>query len=355
MSMQTNQTDPGNQQTAGTQPAPQQTEAAEAQKKETTFIDAISEALREEMERDESVFIMGEDIGDYGGAFKVTQGFIDRFGPERIIDMPIAEEAFTGMAVGAALMGMRPVVEYQYADFIHCAWDQIVNVAAKMHYRTGEPVPMVMRAPSGAGLRAGPFHSQSPEGWFAHVPGLKVIVPGTPHDAKGLLKAAIRDNNPVLFFEHKYLYRRLKQELPQGDYTVEIGKAKVQREGSDLTIITYGAMLQTALAAAEKVQDKGVSIEILDLRTIYPLDKESILKSVAKTSKAIMLYEDTKTLGIGAEVSAIIAEEAFEYLDGPILRVAAPDIPIPYSPPLEDFFLPQVDDVLAAINRLSAY
>ncbi len=323
--------------------------------KETLFIDAITEALREEMQRDPNVFMVGEDIGAYGGAFKVTKGLLERFGPERIIDMPIAEEAFTGMAVGAALMGMRPIVEYQYADFIHCAWDQIVNVAAKIHYRTRNAVPMVMRAASGAGLRAGPFHSQSPEGWFAHVPGLKVIVPGTPWDAKGLLKAAIRDNNPVVFFEHKYLYRRLKGPVPVDDYASRIGVAKVQRQGTDVTIVTYGAMLQTALAAADKAQEKGISVEVLDLRTIYPLDKIQILESVAKTGKAIMLYEDTRTLGIGAEVSAIIAEEGFEYLDGPILRVSSPDAPIPYSPPLEDYFLPQVDDVMAAIDKLSAY
>lgn len=323
--------------------------------KETTFIDAISQALWEEMERDPNIFMMGEDIGPYGGAFKVTQGFIDHFGPERIMDMPIAEEGFIGMAVGAALMGMRPVVEMQYADFISCGWDQIVNVAAKMHYRTREAVPMVIRGPSGAGLRAGAFHSQNPEGWFAHVPGLKVIVPGTPYDAKGLLKSAIRDDNPVLFFEHKLLYRKLKEVIPTGDYTIPIGKADVERVGADVTIVTYGAMLQVAMQAAEKAQEKGISVEVIDLRTIYPLDKETILNSVAKTSKAIMLYEDTRTLGIGAEISAIIAEEGFEYLDGPIIRVSSPDAPIPYSPPLEDFYLPQVDDVMAAIDRLSAY
>ncbi|MDI6715412.1 MAG: alpha-ketoacid dehydrogenase subunit beta [Actinomycetota bacterium] len=323
--------------------------------RETTFIDAISQALWEEMERDQSVFMMGEDIGIYGGAFKATKGFIEHFGPERIIDMPIAEEGFIGMAVGAALMGMRPVVEMQYADFISCGWDQIVNTAAKMHYRTREAVPMVIRGPSGAGLRAGPFHSQSPEGWFAHVPGLKVVVPGTPYDAKGLLKSAIRDNNPVIFFEHKYLYRRLKESIPTSDYTVPIGKADVEREGDDITIITYGAMLQIALEAARRAQDKGISVEVVDLRTIYPLDKETILNSIAKTSRAIMLYEDTRTLGIGAEVSAIIAEEGFEYLDGPIIRISAPDAPVPYSPPLEDYYLPSVDDVVSAIDRLSAY
>lgn len=323
--------------------------------KETSFIDAISQALREELERDHNVFMLGEDIGGYGGAFKVTEGFLDTFGPERILDMPIAEQAFIGMAVGAALMGMRPIVEVQYADFISCGWDQIVNVAAKMHYRTRDAVPMVIRGPSGGGLRAGPFHSQSPEGWFAHVPGLKVIVPGTVYDAKGLLKAAIRDDNPVLYFEHKYLYRRLKEALPEEEYVCHIGAAKVQREGSDLTIVTYGAMLQTALEAAERAEAGGVSVEVLDLRTVFPLDKDAILRSVAKTSKAIALYEDTRTLGIGAEVAAVIAEEGFEYLDGPVIRVSAPDTPVPYSPTLEDYFLPQVGDVMAAIDRLSAY
>ncbi|MBS3908823.1 MAG: alpha-ketoacid dehydrogenase subunit beta [Actinobacteria bacterium] len=323
--------------------------------KETSYIEAISQALWEELERDENVFMLGEDIGDYGGAFKVTEGFLDKFGPERIIEMPIAEQGFIGMAIGAALMGMRPVVEVQYADFISCGWDQIVNVAAKMHYRTRDAVPMVIRGPSGGGLRAGPFHSQSPEGWFAHVPGLKVIVPGTAHDAKGLLKAAIRDDNPVLYFEHKYLYRRVKEVLPEEDYVCHIGAAKVQREGSDLTIVTYGAMVHTALQAAEKARAGGVSVEVVDLRTVFPIDKATILNSVAKTSKAVMLYEDTRTLGIGAEVAAIIAEEGFEHLDGPIIRVSAPDAPVPFSPPLEDYFIPQVDDVLAAIDRLSAY
>jgi 2-oxoisovalerate dehydrogenase E1 component beta subunit len=323
--------------------------------KETSYIEAISQALWEELERDENVFMLGEDIGDYGGAFKVTEGFLDKFGPERIIEMPIAEQGFIGMAIGAALMGMRPVVEVQYADFISCGWNQIVNVAAKMHYRTRDAVPMVIRGPSGGGLRAGPFHSQSPEGWFAHVPGLKVIVPGTAHDAKGLLKAAIRDDNPVLYFEHKYLYRRVKEVLPEEDYVCHIGAAKVQREGSDLTIVTYGAMVHTALQAAEKARVGGVSVEVVDLRTVFPIDKATILNSVAKTSKAVMLYEDTRTLGIGAEVAAIIAEEGFEHLDGPIIRVSAPDAPVPFSPPLEDYFIPQVDDVLAAIDRLSAY
>lgn len=323
--------------------------------KETSYIEAISQALWEELERDGNVFMLGQDIGDYGGAFKVTEGFLDKFGPERIIEMPIAEQGFIGMAIGAALMGMRPIVEVQYADFISCGWDQIVNVAAKMHYRTRDAVPMVIRGPSGGGLRAGPFHSQSPEGWFAHVPGLKVIVPGTAHDAKGLLKAAIRDDNPILYFEHKYLYRRVKEVLPEEEYVCHIGAAKVQREGSDLTIVTYGAMVQTALLAAEKAHSSGVSVEVVDLRTVFPIDKETVLNSVAKTSKAIMLYEDTRTLGIGAEVSAIIAEEGFEHLDGPILRVSAPDAPVPFSPPLEDYFIPQVNDVLAAIDRLSAY
>lgn len=323
--------------------------------KESTFLQAISQALWEELERDDTVFLIGEDIGAYGGAFKVTEGLLSHFGEDRVIDAPLEETGFIGAAIGAALTGMRPVVELQYADFISCGWDQIVNVAAKMHYRCDSPVPMVIRGPSGAGLRAGPFHSQSPEAWFAHVPGLKVIVPGTPYDAKGLLKAAIRDNNPVIFFEHKYLYRRLKEVLPEEDYRVPIGKARIHREGSDVTVITYGAMLQKALEAAAELESGGVSVEVLDLRTIYPLDNEAILKSVAKTSKAFILHEDIRTLGIGAEVAAILAEEGFDSLDGPVTRFTAPDIPIPFSPPLEDAYLPQTPAIITAIRKLVEY
>lgn len=323
--------------------------------KESTFLQAISQALWEEMERDENVFLIGEDIGVYGGAFKVTEGFLSHFGDERIIDAPLEESGFIGVSVGAALMGMRPVVEVQYADFISCGWDQIVNVAAKIHYRTGDPVPMVIRGPSGAGLRAGPFHSQSPEAWFAHVPGLKVIVPGTPYDAKGLLKAAIRDNNPVIFFEHKYLYRRLKEVLPEEEYITPIGEGRVHRPGSDATVITYGAMLQRALEAAAELEAAGISLEVVDLRTIYPLDREIILSSVAKTNKALILTEDTRSYGIGAEVAAVIADEGFENLDGPVRRITAPDTPIPFSPPLEDAFLPQTHQVVNAVKKLVGY
>lgn len=326
-----------------------------AEVKEVTFLQAVSQALWEEMERDQRVFLMGEDIGVYGGAFKVTEGFLEHFGEERVIDTPLSETGFFGAAIGAALMGMRPVVEVQYADFISCGWDQIVNVAAKMHYRSGEAVPLVIRGPSGGGLRAGPFHSQNPEGWFAHTPGLKVVVPSTAYDTKGLLKAAIRDDNPVIFFEHKYLYRRIKEELPQDDYVVPLGKARIHRQGEDITVITYGAMVYKALEAAEILADEGISLEILDLRTIYPLDKEAILQSVAKTNKASILQEDVRTLGIGSEVSAILAEEGFESLDGPVVRITAPDTPVPFSPPLEDAFIPQTPKIAETLRKLAAY
>ncbi len=327
----------------------------EAQLKQSSYLEAISLALWEELERDDRVFLIGEDIGVYGGAFKVTEGFLDHFGEDRIIDAPLEETGFIGAAIGAALTGLRPVVEIQYADFISCGWDQIVNVAAKMHYRSFEPVPIVIRSPSGAGLRAGPFHSQSPEAWFSHVPGLKVVVPGTPYDAKGLLKSAIRDDNPVIFFEHKYLYRRLKEDLPDEDYTIPIGKADVKRFGEDISLITYGAMLQKSLEAADRLISEGISMEIIDLRTIYPLDIETIIDSVKKTSKAMIVHEDIRTLGIGSEVAANIADAAFEYLDGPIKRVTAPDIPVPFSPILEDAFLPQTDDIVHAATELFNY
>lgn len=322
---------------------------------EVTFLKAISQALREEMERDERVFIMGEDVGVYGGAFKVTEGFIEEFGPERVLDTPLSEVGFFGAGIGAALMGMRPVVEVQYADFISCGWDQIVNVAAKMHYRARESVPIVFRTPSAGGVRAGPFHSQSPEGWFCHTPGLKVVVPATPKDAKGLLKSAIRDNNPVLFFEPKYLYRRVKEVLPEGDYTVPIGKANIAREGEDVSVITYGTMVHKALEAARVLEGRGISVEVVDLRTLLPLDREAILTSIAKTNKAFVLTEDTMSYGISAELTATVAAEAFEELDGPVVRMAPPDTPVPYSPPLEDYWLPQVTDVVAGIERLAAY
>jgi len=321
----------------------------------TTYVEAIREGIWEEMERDPDVFVIGEDIGVYGGAFKVTQGMLEHFGEKRVVDTPISESAIVGAAIGAGLMGLRPVAEMQFADFISCAFDQIVNFAAKCRYRWGAAVPIVVRAPSGGGIRGGPFHSQNPEAWFFHVPGLKVIEPATAYDAKGLIKAAIRDDDPVIFFEHKLLYRRIKEDLPAGDYTVPIGKAKVFREGRDLSIITYGAMVWTALEAAEKLSQEGVSAEIIDLRTLLPLDEETILESVKKTSKALVLHEDTLTGGIGGEIAARIMERAFEWLDAPVVRIAAPDTPIPYSPPLEDAFLPNTEKVLEKARWLAAY
>ena len=323
--------------------------------KEITFLQSISEALALELERDSDVIMLGEDIGVYGGAFKVTKGLQEKFGTQRVMDTPLAETALFGVGIGLALMGMRPVLEVQYADFIHCGWDQLVNVAAKMHYRSGEKVAIVVRAPSGAGLRGGPFHSQSPETYFAHTPGLKVIVPSNPFDAKGLLISAIRDNNPVIFFEHKYLYRRIKERVPENDYTVAIGQANVVREGEDLSIISYGAMLQKSLEAAEAAEQDGIYCEVLDLRTISPLDRESIIETVKKTNKALVVYEPNYSFGVGAEVCATISENAFEYLDGPVVRIASADTPVPYSPPLEDAYLPQTRDILQQIRKLAAY
>jgi len=321
-----------------------------------TYLQAISSAMREEMRADERVFVMGEDIGVFGGAFKVTDGFFDEFGPQRVMDTPLAESAIIGCAVGAAVVGMRPVCEMQFSDFVSCAFDQLVTVAAKQHYRVGTPVPMVVRLPSGGGFSGGPFHSQNPEGFFAHCPGLKIACPATPADAKGLLTQAIRDPNPVLYFEHKHLYRRIKGEVPDGEHTVEFGKARIHREGTDLTIVTYGAMVYTAEEAAGAIAEKdGTSVEIVDLRTVTPWDRQAVLESVAKTSKVIVLHEDTHTSGFGAEIAATIAEEAFESLDAPVMRITSPDAPIPFSPPLEKAFLPQVEDVLAGIERLAAY
>jgi len=307
------------------------------------------------MERDDRVFLLGEDIGVYGGAFKVTDGLLAKFGEERVIDTPISETAIVGAAVGAAMMGLRPVAEMQFADFISCAFDMITNFAAKSRYRTGVGVPLVVRGPSGGGVHGGPFHSQNPEAYFAHTPGLKVVQPATAHDAKGLIKAAIRDDDPVIFFEHKYLYRRIKEELPREDYIVPIGKAAVRREGRDLSILTYGAMLWTALEAASTLEREGIDAEVIDLRTLFPLDEEAILSSVAKTSKAIILHEATRTGGIGAEIAAVLAERCFEYLDAPLVRITAPDTPVPYSPPLEEFFLPSEDEVERAARLLAAY
>jgi len=321
----------------------------------TTYLEAIREGLFEEMERDPDVFCIGEDIGEYGGAFKVTAGLLERFGARRVVDTPISEAAIVGASIGAGLMGLRPVAEMQFADFITCGFDQIVNFAAKCRYRWNAGVPMVIRAPSGGGIHGGPFHSQNPEMWFVRTPGLKVVCPATAYDAKGLLKSAIRDNDPVLFFEHKGLYRKIKEDLPSEEYTVPIGKAKVVREGSDLSIITYGAMVWTALDAAEQLAAEGCSAEVVDLRTLVPLDRETVCASVRKTSKALLLHEDTLTGGMAGELAATITESVFEYLDGPIVRVTAPDTPVPYSPPLEEAFLPNAEKVVEKARWLYRY
>jgi 2-oxoisovalerate dehydrogenase E1 component beta subunit len=322
---------------------------------EVTYLDAISQALDEEMARDERVFLMGEDIGTYGGAFKITEGFLQKYGEWRVLDTPLAESGFVGAAIGAAMMGLRPVVEMQFADFISCAFDQITEVAAKNHYRWGAAVPMVIRAPFGGGVHGGPFHSECPEGWFFHSPGLKLVAPSTPYDAKGLLKAAIRDPNPVIYFEHKFLYRRIKATLPREDFVVPIGKADVKRSGRDISVVTYGAMVHLALEAAEVLSKEGIDLEVIDLRTLIPLDTETIFESVSKTSKAIILHEDNKTGGIGAEIAALLAEQCFDHLDGPIIRIAAPDTPVPFSTPLEEFFLPKTGDIVSAARKLAAY
>jgi 2-oxoisovalerate dehydrogenase E1 component beta subunit len=321
----------------------------------TTYLEAIRQGLWEEMERDPNVFLIGEDIGIYGGAFKVTAGFLERFGEKRVVDTPISEAAIVGASIGASFLGLRPVAEMQFADFISCGFDQIVNFAAKCRYRWNAPVPIVIRAPSGGGIHGGPFHSQNPEMWFVRTPGLKVVCPATAYDAKGLIKSAVRDNDPVIFFEHKGLYRRIKEDLPAEDYTVPIGEAKVVREGEDLSIITYGSGVWLALEAADKLAEEGASIEVVDLRTLLPLDRETVCASVRKTSKALLLHEDTRTGGMAGELAATITEAVFEYLDGPILRVTAPDTPIPYSPPLEDAFLPNVDKVVEKARWLYRY
>lgn len=322
-----------------------------------TLLEAVRQGLWEEMERDERVFLLGEDIGVYGGAFKLTEGFIKRFGEERVIDTPISESAIVGAACGAAMMGMRPVAEMQFIDFISCCFDIITNYAAKSRYRQGIGIPIVVRGPCGGGVHGGPFHSQNVESFFLNTPGLKIVEPSTPYDAKGLIKAAIRDEDPVLFFEHKMLYRnpKIKQEVPEEDYIVEIGKAAVRREGRDLTIITYGAMTYTAMDAAAKLEEEGIEVEVIDLRTLLPLDREAIASSVKKTNKVIVLHEATRTGGMAGEITAVINEEAFDHLDGPVVRVTSIDTPVPYAPPLEEFFLPQVEDVLKAARQLAAY
>jgi 2-oxoisovalerate dehydrogenase E1 component beta subunit len=319
---------------------------------EKTYLQAISDGLRQEMRRDKRVFILGEDVGVYGGAFKVTLGFQEEFGSWRVIDTPLSETAILAGATGAALMGMRPVAEMQFADFVSCAWDHLVTVAAKQRWRAGTPVPFVLRLPSGGGFSGGPFHSQNPESSFAHIPGLKCVCPATPEDAKGLIVSAIEDPNPVLFFEHKHLYRRIKGEVPDERYTTPIGKARTHQEGDDVSVITWGAMVYTAEEAAKQVDG---SVEIIDLRTVMPWDKQAVLDSVRKTSKVLVLHEDTRTGGFGGEIAATIAEEAFEDLDAPVRRLTAPDTPVPFSPVLEKAFIPQIDDVTRALKELIEY
>ncbi len=324
---------------------------------EVTYLEALRQGLREELERDERVFMLGEDIGVYGGAFKVTDGFLDEFGANRIIDTPISEAAIVGAAAGAAHMGLRPVAEMQFMDFVSCAYDMLTNYVATARYRAGLSTPIVVRGPSGGGVRGGPFHSQNPEAAFFHTPGLKLVAPATARDAKGLIKAAIRDDDPVLYFEHKFLYRRIKEDLPEGEEIVTpIGEARIAREGTDLTIVTWSAMVWKALEAAERIaEEDGASIEVLDIRTLVPLDDDAIVKSVRKTNRVLVAHEDTRTGGYAGEITARINELAFEWLDAPVRRVTAHDTPIPYAPTLEDFVLPQTDDVVAAARWLLAY
>jgi 2-oxoisovalerate dehydrogenase E1 component beta subunit len=320
-----------------------------------TYLEAIRQALFDEMARDERVFCIGEDIGAYGGAFKVTEGLQERFGERRVIDTPISEQAIVGSAIGASYMGMRPIAELQFIDFIACCFDMLTNFAATSRYRNGAPAPIVVRGPCGGGVGGGPFHSLNPEAFFLNTPGLKMVEPSTAYDAKGLLKAAIRDDDPVLYFEHKFLYRRIKDEVPDEDYVVPLGKAAIRREGTDLSIVTFGAMVYTALDAAKQLAAEGVSAEILDLRSLAPLDRDALLTTVAKTNRVLLLHEATLTGGIGGELAAIIAEEAFEYLDAPVTRVASLDTPVPYAPPLEAVFLPSAPRVVEAAKRLVAY
>ena len=323
---------------------------------EITFLEAIREGLAEEMERDKDVFILGEDIGAYGGAFKVTEGLMAKFGESRVIDTPISEAAIIGAAAGAAHMGMKPVCEMQFIDFISCGYDMLTNYVATARYRAMLPCPMVVRGPSGGYVRGGPFHSQNPEAAFLHTPGLKIVYPATASDAKGLIKSAIRDEDCVLFFEHKYLYRRIKDEMPAGDHIVPIGKARTAREGKDMSIITYAATVWKSLEAAEQLESEdGLSVEVIDLRSIAPMDDDAIIATVKKTNRVLIVHEDTRTGGVAGEITARINELAFEWLDAPILRVTAADVPLPYSPPLEDYVLPQTNDIVKAVRRLASY
>jgi 2-oxoisovalerate dehydrogenase E1 component beta subunit len=330
--------------------------AADSDPRTLTYLAAINEALAEEMRRDPDVLVMGEDVGgEFGGAFKVTKGLAAEFGPRRVMNTPLAELGFTGMASGMALMGLRPVVEMQFADFISTAFDSIVQFASSAHYRWEGAVPIVIRAPSDGGLRSGPFHSQNPEAWFVHVPGLKVVAPGTPADAKGLLIAAIRDNNPVIYFESKLLYRSLKGHVPEGEYVVPIGKAHLARSGDDLSLITYGAQRQQALAAAERLASDGIECDVLDLRTLKPLDEEAILTSARKTGKILIVHSANRLAGLGAELAALISDKAFEWLDGPIRRLGGLDTPIPFSPPLEDAYRPDAEKIYVEAAKLARF
>ena len=325
----------------------------------TTYIDAITSALREEMRRDERVYIIGEDVGAMGGVFKATKGLWDEFGGERVIDSPLAEGIIISSSIGAAMAGMRPVAEIQFADFITPAMDALTQQAAKLRYRSGgsQTAPLTVRVCYGGGVGGGLYHSQTNTTWFIHEPGLVVLAPSTPYDAKGMLKAAIRDDNPVIYFEHKKLYRSIKEEIPDEEYVVDLFKAAIRRPGSDLTAISYGYTLQLTLQAAEKLkQEQGVDVEVIDLRILNPLDKETILRSVAHTNRCVIVHEDHRTLGVGAEISAILAEEAFDCLDAPIIRVTAPDVPaIPFSAPLEKFYMPSVEKIVTAMERSLAY
>jgi 2-oxoisovalerate dehydrogenase E1 component beta subunit len=345
-----------------------------------TYLEAIRQALWEEMESDPRVFLLGQDVGTYGGPFRVTAGMLDRFGPERVIDTPISESAMVGTAIGAAMLGMRPVVEMQFIDFISCAFNQIINFAGPNHYRWGQQVPLVIRGPAGGNVHGSAFHSQNPESYFQHTPGLKIVAPATVADAYGLLKAAIRDPNPVLYFEHKFLYRRIKEELPAasktapapegplaagvageapagggGDGVVPLGKARLARPGRDLSVISYGAMLHVALEAAERLAAEGIDLEVLDLRTIKPLDEEAILATVRKTNRVLVLTEEQLSGSVAGEVAARIAERGFAWLDGPVHRLCCPDTPVPYSPTLEEAYLPNVDKLATCVRELASY
>ena len=318
-----------------------------------TYLDAVAAALDHEMERDPDVFIIGEDVGQFGGAFKVTKGFLDKYGPRRVVDTPIAETGFTGLAAGAALVGLRPVVEYQFADFISCAFDPIVNVLARHHYRTGDRMPVTLRAPFGARLRAGPTHSQSVESYFAHVPGLKIVMPGTPEDAAGLLIGSIRDDNPVLYLENKYLYRRLRASGPLRLEPMPLGRAKVVREGRQVSLITYSAGVSQGLEIAEELDKDGISVEVVDVRTLVPLDVETIAASVRKTSRAVVLHEAALRMGYGAEIAAVIQEQCFWHLDQPVTRIGARNTPTPTSPPLEDAVVPQPAQIAETLRKVA--